>query len=254
MPRNDRRLGVALILWLLGACGTLLFIASPILLAKVNAPLPDRDLNRLSEIGQAYGGVSAVFSGIAVFGVVAALRAQNRQIRISQAQSIRTMQIELMRMLIDDPSLRPISPSFSSGTNDAQRRRNLFTNLMLKYLEMGYEIGYFPEPAIRRELTSQFLLPDVYRFWGEAREHFRIDVVNRGATEFFEIVDSVWRDVSDRTPVPPAVDQPPASMVSRTRVPRRRYVVSVAVVASVAIAVAARFARRARTNAIDPTT
>jgi hypothetical protein len=54
------------------------------------------------------------------------------------------MQIELMRMLLEDPTLRPVSPSLPEA-EAAYRRRAIFANLMFRYLELGFEIGWpFP--------------------------------------------------------------------------------------------------------------
>lgn len=51
-------------------------------------------------------------------------------------------------------------------------------------------------------MTGQFKVADVRRFWSEARAAFKIDVVNRPAERFFDIVDEIWREASAEAPPP----------------------------------------------------
>jgi hypothetical protein len=46
------------------------------------------------------------------------------------------MQIELMRLFLEDPALAAVSPK-SQGIPAEQWRREIYVNLLLKYLEMG---------------------------------------------------------------------------------------------------------------------
>jgi len=167
------------------------------MLARLNDNLTIEELTRLGQIGEAYGGISALLSGLAVIGLVAALFVQIRQVRTSQVHSVRTMQLELMRMLLADPSLRPTS-SYGLDIPPDLRRRNIFTNLMLQYLAMGYEFGYFPEAAIRQEMSRQFNTEDARRFWREHRATFEVDIVNRSRKRFFDVVDSAYREASSQ--------------------------------------------------------
>lgn len=188
--RRRRCIALALGTTAVVAAGAVAFVASPAILARMNRQLSDSELNRLGQIGEAYGGISALLSGLAVIGLLGALLLQIRQIKTSQAHSIRMMQIELMRMLIDDPSLRP--PSAGAPIPTGLRRRNIFTNLMFKYLEMGFEIGYFPDVVVKREVAAQFQREDVRRFWRENRLAFASGVFNRSTKRFFDTVDSAY--------------------------------------------------------------
>jgi hypothetical protein len=163
--------------------GALVFGASPILLTAANSWVSDVDLDRMSAIGEAYGGVSALLAGGAVAGVAAALLVQIRQFKTGQAQGMRMMQIELMRMLLEDPTLRPVSPSFPEAAA-AHRRRAIFTNLMFRYLELGFEIGYFPPAALEEELVEQMRVAEIRKVWTEARPRYAAGAANKAQREF----------------------------------------------------------------------
>ncbi|MGI5215239.1 DUF6082 family protein [Plantactinospora sp. CA-290183] len=176
--------------------GMALLLGSPVVLLSLYADLSDARLGRMSDLGQAYGALSALLSGAATIGIAAALLLQVRQVKISQAQGMRTMQIELMRMLIERPELRPVSPSGQYKSMD-QRRRDIFSNLILKYLELGYEIGYFPADSLRGELRDQMKVRDIREHWQRIRIAYEGGLQNRSQRRFIRLVDEACRRASE---------------------------------------------------------
>ncbi|WP_433217546.1 DUF6082 family protein [Dactylosporangium sp. CS-047395] len=63
----------------------------------------DRDWSRLGDAGQAYGGASAVLSGLALCGIALSLTLQWRQARIAQLYSARQHQLDLAKLALDNP-------------------------------------------------------------------------------------------------------------------------------------------------------
>src|SRR6266536_2893354 len=75
-----------------------LIVASPLLMAWVaRIRLPWRDLG---DIGQAYGAVSAVVSGLAICGVAASLIMQQRQNRTTELHTVRQRHFDLVRLTL----------------------------------------------------------------------------------------------------------------------------------------------------------
>lgn len=219
--------------------GALVFGASPILLTAANSWVSDVDLDRMSAIGEAYGGVSALLAGGAVAGVAAALLVQIRQFKTSQAQGMRMMQIELMRMLLEDPTLRPVSPSFPEA-EAAHRRRAIFTNLMFRYMELGFEIGYFPAEALESELLEQMRVGDIRKVWTEARPRYAAGAANRAQREFVRLIDRAYAASSPTVPAPAVsagVGTPPAARGAP-------HLATVAGAALVGVALAVRLRKR----------
>jgi hypothetical protein len=121
-------------------------VASPLAVALMADQAGGGDWDRLSKVGEAYGAPSAILSGLAVVGVAISLIVQTRQLRAAQIQGMRVMQLELMRMLLDDPALAAVSPT-SLGVSQEQWRREIYLNLLFKYLELGYATKYVPRAA-----------------------------------------------------------------------------------------------------------
>jgi hypothetical protein len=61
------------------------------------------DWNRLSDIGQAFGGVSAVLSALAFCAIAASLLLQWRQLRMTTVIAARERHFDLVRLAVDDP-------------------------------------------------------------------------------------------------------------------------------------------------------
>ncbi|MBT8225197.1 MAG: hypothetical protein KJO75_06830 [Dactylosporangium sp.] len=229
-----------------------LLLASPVIMARLYWWLSEPLVGRMSDIGQSYGGLSAILSAGAMIGVIAALLMQIRQIRIGQAQGMRMLQIELMSMLLRDPNLRPVSPSYRLP-DPSRRQRDIFSNLIFKYLELGYETGYFPRDSIRLEFSQQFEVDDIRRFWANIREAYAGGVCNEAQRRFVELVNTAYEEVA-MTKAPPAVS--PEGPSSRIRDeawgPSWRSVSSMrlaftGVVAAAGILAAVRSRKRSRT-------
>lgn len=118
---------------------------------------------------------------------------------------MRFLQLELMRMLIGDLSLRN-SPG-PSRVSPETRRRNIFTNLILKYLELGYEIGYIPEQALKLEMTDQFRDPEIRTYWEKVRSIYMARPANRTQRQFTAIVDEAYAAAPSAAPAPKRQDQ-----------------------------------------------
>jgi hypothetical protein len=216
------------------------FLVAPILLLRINEPVSDSDLSRMSDAGQAYGGLSALLSAVATIAVATALLMQIQQIRISRAQGARMMQLQLMNMLIEHPEVRPVSPGLH-GIPTGQRSRDIYTNLVLRYLEMAYEIGYLPAETIRTELRMQFTVDDIRRFWERTRPIQLTSVHSKARRRFIQLVEGAYEEAvaaGPAAPTTPAVEAASPEPAQPTAVDYRRRLHDVAV--GVLLAMAAR--------------
>lgn len=75
-------------------------------LAEKSLP-QDSDWAALSDIGQAYGGISAILSAIALSGISLSLLLQYRQHRAEVLYSLNQRQFDLVRYALDNPHVRP---------------------------------------------------------------------------------------------------------------------------------------------------
>jgi hypothetical protein len=188
---RHRRLAISVTVTAGAALLLLGFAASPLLLLALDGWVI-LDWSRLSDIGQAYDAASALLAGVAVVVVAVSLLMQVRQIRISQVQAARMMHLELMRMLTSDPLLRFTSPS-AVGIDEEEWRKNIYTNLFFKYLEMGYEIGHISEESLRQHFTGQFRLIHAREFWRRVGGTFQVDADRKATRRFYDIVEEEHR-------------------------------------------------------------
>jgi hypothetical protein len=84
------------ILLLFAAVAVVSTVASPIAMQWLAGR--SVDWARLSNVGQAYGGVSAVLSALAFCGIAVSLAFQWQQVRISQVVASRERHFELVRL------------------------------------------------------------------------------------------------------------------------------------------------------------
>jgi hypothetical protein len=214
-----RRAGAVAVGLAVGGAGLAVILASPLILARVSGSLPEADVRRMSDIGQAYGGISAFLAGFAAAGVAAALLVQIRLYKVSQAQGIRMLHVGLMEMLIRDPSLRPVSPDFPEGSVEG-RRQGVYTNLVFRYLETGYEIGYFSAESIRLEMEGQFRIPQIRKTWDAVRPKYYADIGRPTRRRFIELMEGAYRataesDIAAEKPKPPPSASPRAAVWTR---------------------------------------
>lgn len=166
-------------------------VASPLAVVLIADQTVGVEWARLSDIGETYGAASAVLSGLAVVGVAISLIVQTRQLRVGQIQAMRVMQLELMRLLLEDPTLVTISPT-SLGVSREQWRREIYLNLLFKYLEMGYATKYVPEGSLREHIRDQFRVEGARVFWGRARPLWASNRSNSARRRFFDIVEAEY--------------------------------------------------------------
>ena len=150
------------------------------------------------------------------------------------------MQIELMKILLEHPDVRPRSPIFDPG-KPAQHRRDVYTNLIYRYLEYGYEIDYLPDEAVYSEMVNQFSVPDVRRWWELARDAVGRAAIGERRRRFFEIVQAAFEASAERPAVPAPPEPVPPVADRRRRVP---LVVRAGGAAVVVLAVACGMRRR----------
>jgi hypothetical protein len=208
-PRPARRYRVSLhrvtsslailLLIIVGMGGVLL---SPLLLSRIDA-LGDADWSRLSEIGQTYGAASAILALVALGGVTASLFLQARETKAANIQTVRQFHFELTRMELDNielylPCWGPLNVSTIQG-----KQRILYTNQVMNYLRMAYEIGAFTERSFRGVLRNMFEGEVGRNYWMSAQDSWAEIVDSRQLRRFIQVVNEEYQKaVAKGPPVP----------------------------------------------------
>jgi hypothetical protein len=197
--RSRRWIGVVLIV-----AGTTLFLGLilvyPVYLQGV-AKRQDRDWQTLSEVGQAYGGISAVLSGLALCGVVVSLVLQWRQTLWSRTTGARERHFELMKLTLDDPQL---SYEMRHGEDVLEYRRKIVNSLWMSHWRMLWDIGDVDQQFLRSAFDELFADPQAREWWREAGP-FWIARRSRRRDIFLVIAWNSFHDAeADACPASPA--------------------------------------------------
>jgi uncharacterized protein DUF6082 len=152
--------------------------------------------SRLSDIGQAFGVLDSVLSGLAFVALIATLWIQFRELRLQQTElrqqrdaiersndelrrsaeaNMRMLHFELVRMSIDDADLAGVWPHPARvGDDITARRRFSYANLIYQHLALSMRMAGESDDAVRKQLR--------YLFRSEAmREYWRATVEERAA-------------------------------------------------------------------------
>lgn len=147
--------------------------------------------------------VSTLISAVALAGVVLSLLLQSRQVRISQLQTARFAQLELMKMGLDHPGMA----AAALGQPDAELySKQIFFNWHIRYLELAFDIKAVSEETVRAGAAELFEVELVREWWSWNRVYYQRLSASRRVRKFFTIVDSEFQRISQ-----PAASQPDPS-------------------------------------------
>jgi hypothetical protein len=176
---------------------------------------PDRkaDWERLSYIGQTYGAASAILSMLALGGVALSLLLQGRETKATREQALRGLHVDLIKIALDDPLYLSCWGPFSGSTNIDDRRRHMYTNLMVSHWQMMWEVGGLHEKHLRVLAQELFAGETGRRFWSLMGD-VRLDVeLGRKTRRFHSIMaDEYTHAVRNGPPVKSQDDPLPPPM------------------------------------------
>lgn len=180
-----------------------LIASSPFALTQLEGL--SKDWRKLSDIGQAYGAVSALISSLALAGVVVSLLYQSRAGHTAREQSIRTLQQDLIRMEMADPTLMTAMGApwgLPIPAESAKIREHLYIHMWATFWAGNYVVGELTASAARKLIRSELLNSSAgRRYWAAIREN--VLSTNEGKYRHFAlIVDDEYQEViANNTPV-----------------------------------------------------
>ena len=152
--------------WLINAgvaLGLVVAVLLSPLLMQVLLRLSD-DWGELSDVGQAYGGVSAILSAAALCGIAASLILQYRNHRSSLLYNISQRHFELVRFTLENPVY-----SRSWGEDGAEEGYGLrsFCNLLTTHWLVLWRVGEIDDETLRGTAKGFFRSDVSQRYWAE---------------------------------------------------------------------------------------
>ncbi|MEU8610347.1 DUF6082 family protein [Actinoplanes sp. NPDC048791] len=189
--------------------------------------------DRLADVGDAYGGASALLSAVALCGVGASLVYQQRQLRQEMVMIRRQQHFELVRLGIDDIELLRAVDQDLADSSDG--RQQAYLNLMTNYWHSMWELGEIDDEELRELASSIFRGELGRRWWAKYGESWIGTRRRPGRRRFIDMMSEVCAAESAAAAVPVAAPE-------RT-VDRRRVAVMAAAVAIVAATIGVRSLR-----------
>jgi hypothetical protein len=146
------------------AAGGLAFFLMILWFPIATRPLIARVTNwtELSDAGQAYGGISAILSGLAFCGISVSLALQWRQTRLAQVISARERHFELTKLGLEKPHL---SYQKNPGASEESYGRQVIINLWMAHWKMLWDLGDMDVNFLRRACTELFQDETAVAWW-----------------------------------------------------------------------------------------
>jgi hypothetical protein len=138
----------------------------------------------LANVGESFGALNAIFSGLALAAVVVTFWAQLNELK-SQRQElalqresltrtqkelyrsaeadIRRLHVELIKMAIDDPVLARVWPLAQCELSPERRRQYLYSNLILQHQRLQVRLG--TDAELHSQIRHTFASPIVREYW-----------------------------------------------------------------------------------------
>lgn len=147
---------------------------------------------KLSNVGQAYGAVSALIAGLALCGVAASVFLQARETRYNRWAAERSRHFELMRIAMEDPFYRQVF-ALPDMSEDMARLTG-YINLLFYHWSLVWEFGDIPE-AVLRGYLADILHSKVGRAYWQIYRDTLLKTEGAGRqSDFYQIVDMIYRE------------------------------------------------------------
>lgn len=188
---------------LLAVFAALVIVAPALVLVSValRDPVP---WQRLGDVGEAFGAVSAVVSAIALLGVVTSLVIQQQQNRVMEEQTVRQRHFELVRLTIEKPEFLYAWGEMPDPDIDPALLG--FGNLVVSHWLMLWRIRRIGDESLRRHAADYFAGSVGRRHWQRSGPHW--SAPDRRDEQFVAIMNEEYRKAVSAGPpvsVPPPV-------------------------------------------------
>ncbi|MEV6850416.1 DUF6082 family protein [Actinoplanes sp. NPDC051411] len=171
--------------------------------------------NRLSDVGQTFGALSSIISGLAFAALVVTARIQFRDMQQnrleirqqvefmarSQSELHRTAELHhveillrILKMSIDDPVLAEVWPEYEPGLSEEKNRQYLYANIIYQFNWASSQMNEFTEDQVldnMRYLFTSRLMRDYWAATARGRKSLR---PGSEEYEFSRHVDEICRE------------------------------------------------------------
>jgi hypothetical protein len=148
---------------------------------------PGLTLADRGQLGDSFGALNALFSGLAFGAVIVTLMYQHAQLATQQteirdtlvelrranAAQMRGLHAESVRLVLDHPHLKEVFPHPEQEQEIFEKR--LYANLLIRNIEMQFNEQVIGELQARRALEHFLTNPIIRDYWDSAQPFVEID-------------------------------------------------------------------------------
>ncbi|MEW1843151.1 DUF6082 family protein [Nonomuraea angiospora] len=194
-----------------GLAVLLMLLASPFALDRL-ASATGVNWASLADIGDAYGSAVALLTGVSLLVLAVSVAFQARTARISSEATVRMLHVEMMRFVMEDPTLMQVEGAVWDGTAEGaeEMRRWVYANMQLGLFRTFYALKELPTAELRLQMAARFRSRIGREHWEFNRTWFRASERNRHDRRFDAIVEEEYQKaiqageaVAERSRVPP---------------------------------------------------
>jgi hypothetical protein len=169
---------------------SILTVSSPLLLHFLSSRAAI-DWSVVSQIGESYGFVSAIFSALAFGAVALSMQRQTQEAKALRAETRRATHNQLWAIGLADQDLAACFPGFYSK-EPMENKQFHFINLFFWWWHSDYEAGVMTDEELRLESSALFNSQPGRQFY-ERHLKTREDIASFEKGPFFQIVDAQYK-------------------------------------------------------------
>ncbi|MET8152664.1 DUF6082 family protein [Actinoplanes sp. NPDC049668] len=126
------------------------------------------DWGRWSDVGQTFGVLSSIISGLALVAVVVTARVQFRELQRSAAAELSMLHLEILKMSINDPQLAGVWPAFRPGLPEEKNRQFLYANIIYQFHWTSLKLNKATDEEVLGSMRYLFTSPIMREYWAVA--------------------------------------------------------------------------------------
>jgi hypothetical protein len=170
-----------------------LIVLSPLAL-KALATERNIDWTQLSNIGQAYGAISAILSALALVAVSASIGIQAKEGLVNRRHIQREFHMRLTTMAMSDPLyMQHWVPRANERPHDENRQLQ-FANQMVSLWYMYWELGDMPSETLSIIARDLFTTSKGREFWVTFRDDWAAESIGSRLDHFHQIIDDAFNE------------------------------------------------------------
>ena len=175
----------------------------------------DSTWSRWSNVGETFGAINSVLSGLALAALIVTFWVQYQELREQRAElamqhqslkdaqtelyrsaeaNLRKLHLELIKMSIDDPDLAGVWPNTTPEISYRQQRQHLYANLIYQHVLLSLRISDYPIDQVHNSLRNLFSSQVMRDYWKTASTYRAALVPGSREYQFAALADEICRE------------------------------------------------------------